>query len=86
MPHCCLQKNQINLTNSPTKDISKGKLLITFISIFWEKLDYEKFGVLIADILSGTLKHFFVPTDLIYFWTVHHEYSIGGNTKFLAGS
>ena len=49
---------------------------------FWEKLAYEKFGVLIADIIAGTLKHFFVPKDLIYFWTVHHEYSIGGNTNF----
>ena len=43
---------------------------------------YGKFGVLIADILAGTLKHFFVPTDLVCFWTVHHEYSIGRNTKF----
>ena len=74
------------MTNAQITAISKGKLIITFSFIFWEKLDYEKFGVLIADILAGTLKHFFVPTDLICFWTVHHEYSIGGNTNFLAGS
>jgi len=55
---------------------------LLLFSFFWEKLAYENFGVLIADVLSGTLKHFFVPTDLIYFWTVHHEYSIGGNTIF----
>ena len=59
MPHCCLPKNQINLTNTQKTAISKGKLIITFIFIFWEKLAYEKFGVLIADILAGTLKHFF---------------------------
>ena len=57
-----------------------------FFLFYWEKLAYEEFGVLIADILTGTLKHFFVPTDLIYFWTVQHKYSIGGNTKILAGS
>ena len=74
------------MTNTQKTAISKGKLIITFIFIFWKKLAYEKFGVLIADILEGTLKHFFVPTDLICFWTVHHEYSIGGNTNLLAGS
>jgi len=74
------------LTNTQKTAISKGKLLITFSFIFWEKLANEKFGVLIADILTGTLEHFFVPTDFKYFWTVHHEYSIGGNTNLLAGS
>ena len=74
------------MTNTQKIAISKGKLIITFSFIFWEKLANEKFGVLIADILTGTLEHFFVPTDLVYFLTVYYEYSIGGNTDFLAGS
>ena len=48
-------------------------------------MGYEEFGALIADIISGTY-NFVKPTELICFSKVHHEYSIGGNTNFLAGS
>ena len=59
LPQFCLPKYQINLTNAQKIAISKGELIITLGFIFWEKPAYEKFGVLIADILAGTKKHFF---------------------------
>ena len=34
------------------------KVIMPFFPFYWEKLAYVKFGVLIADILAGTLKHF----------------------------